>query len=574
MWSGSTTCLVVEVVAFVIRLVKTASAVDFMLAPFCSRAGNFLCYARTHVVPCLPQPDSSDPYRGAGGGAAQHDVDYYPTATWVVQVAPSGGHLVYLPSCCPVGTTGPTTQPENTMYQDPHSSSHYWRGRVQRARRQWHRCAWALLGLGTVGAGTYAVLRRNAALIAARAGRRIEVRRVAMPATWRVLAPRWEEVVGRSVDLCDNASDVVQAPDIDVVVEAIGGTGMARELVLQAIAQGKHVVTANKALLAEHGAEIFAAARTQGVVVAYEGAVAVSIPSSRPCARGLAANRIEWVAGIINGTSNFILSAMRAEGLDFAQALAQAQALGYAEAGPALDVGGVDAAHKLSLLAANAFGTLPPFAQVQIHGIDTLDAVDVGFARQLGYCVKLLGVARRYADGLYAGASGAAACGPPAGPGAWPHERGDGAKRCGRHHAVLRRGGRRRTHGVGRGGRPGRPGAQPGVSSPTRTGPGVSARNVGGFAGTRSRNDRQRLLPATGCGTCRVTVPRVLQELARHGVPVQRMKVLQHPDHPGQDCLVLLTATTTLLDVGAALETPCLAHGAGAGQRVAAGGVG
>ena len=441
------------------------------------------------------------------------------------------------------------------MYQDPHSSSHY-SGAVSSAPGAQAPLRVGLLGLGTVGAGTYAVLRRNAALIAARAGRRIEVRRVAVRNLARARATLGE-VVGRSVDLCDNASDVVQAPDIDVVVEAIGGTGMARELVLQAIAQGKHVVTANKALLAEHGAEIFAAAQTQGVVVAYEGAVAVSIPIIKALREGLAANRIEWVAGIINGTSNFILSAMRAEGLDFSQALAQAQALGYAEADPALDVGGVDAAHKLCLLAANAFGTLPPFAQVHIHGIDTLDAVDVGFARQLGYCVKLLGVARRYADGLELRVH----------PALLPADHLL-AQVHGRMNAVMVQSDAAGTtlyYGAGAGAEPTASAVVADLVDLARSQGVSSAQRVPALAFQPGTLAALPVLdPAMTASAfylrldverAEVTVPRVLQELARHGVPVQRMKVLQHPDHPGQDCLVLLTATTTLLDVGAALET-------------------
>jgi homoserine dehydrogenase len=281
------------------------------------------------------------------------------------------------------------------MYQDPLESTQY--GGTNAVLSPPLRIG--LLGLGTVGSGTFAVLQRNADLIAARAGRRLEVRMVAVRNMERART-LLGDAVGCSLQLTDDPHAVVQHPDIDVVVETMGGTTTARALVLEAIAQGKHVVTANKALLAEHGSEIFAAAQARGVVVAYEGAVAVSIPIIKALREGLSGNRIEWLAGIINGTSNFILSAMRTQGLDFAQALAQAQALGYAEADPAFDVQGVDAAHKLSLLAANAFGTPPQFAQVHAQGIDTLDAIDVDFARQLGYCVKLLGIAKRHGAGL------------------------------------------------------------------------------------------------------------------------------------------------------------------------------
>ncbi|MDH6594915.1 homoserine dehydrogenase [Variovorax sp. TBS-050B] len=207
-------------------------------------------------------------------------------------------------------------------------------------------------------------------------------------------------VVGAGVALTDDPLQVATHPGVDVVVEVAGGTGAARDWVLTAIAHGKHVVTANKALLAVHGDEIFAAARRQGVAVAYEGAVAVSIPIVKALREGLAANRIEWVAGIINGTTNFILSKMRDEGLDFAAALAQAQALGYAEADPAFDVEGIDAAHKLTLLAANAFGTPVRLADVEVQGIAALQRIDVACAEQLGYRVRLLGVARRRVEGL------------------------------------------------------------------------------------------------------------------------------------------------------------------------------
>ena len=247
-----------------------------------------------------------------------------------------------------------------------------------------------MIGIGTVGAGTFRVLARNQAQIAGRAGRGIEVVVVAA----RNLA-RAVHMVGKDVALTNDPLQVATHPDVDVVVEVAGGTGPAREWVLAAIAAGKHVVTANKALLAEHGTEIFAAARQHGVAVAYEGAVAVSIPIVKALREGLAANHIEWVAGIINGTTNFILSKMRDEGVGFAQALQQAQALGYAEADPTFDIEGIDAAHKITLLAANAFGMPVRFADAQVEGITTLLGLDVACAEQLGYRIKLLGVARR-----------------------------------------------------------------------------------------------------------------------------------------------------------------------------------
>lgn len=252
-----------------------------------------------------------------------------------------------------------------------------------------------MIGIGTVGTGTFRVLARNQAEIAARAGRPIELVIVAARNLARAAA-----VVGTEVALTDDAMRVATHPEVDVVVEVAGGTGAARDWVLAAIAHGKHVVTANKALLAVHGAEIFAAARRHGVAVVYEGAVAVSIPIVKALREGLAANRIEWVAGIINGTTNFILSKMRDEGLDFAAALAQAQALGYAEADPAFDVEGIDAAHKLTLLAANAFGSAVRLDDVEVQGISALQRIDVACAEQLGYRVKLLGVARLGAGGM------------------------------------------------------------------------------------------------------------------------------------------------------------------------------
>ncbi|MBV7429824.1 MULTISPECIES: homoserine dehydrogenase [unclassified Acidovorax] len=251
-----------------------------------------------------------------------------------------------------------------------------------------------MIGIGTVGAGTFRVLARNQALIAGRAGRGIKMVVVCARSLARAMS-----VVGKDVALTNDPMQVATHPDVDVLVEAAGGTGPAREWVLAAIRAGKHVVTANKALLAEHGNEIFAAARQHGVAVAYEGAVAVSIPIVKALREGLTANRIEWVAGIINGTTNFILSKMRDEGVGFAEALAQAQALGYAEADPTFDIEGIDAAHKITLLAANAFGMPLRFADAQVEGITALQGLDVACAEQLGFRIKLLGVARRRQDG-------------------------------------------------------------------------------------------------------------------------------------------------------------------------------
>jgi homoserine dehydrogenase len=250
-----------------------------------------------------------------------------------------------------------------------------------------------MIGIGTVGSGTFRVLARNQAEIAGRAGRGIKLVMVCARSLARAM-----RVVGRDAALTNDPMLVATHPDVDVVVEVAGGTSPAREWVLAAIRAGKHVVTANKALLAVHGNEIFAAARQHGVTVAYEGAVAVSIPIIKALREGLTANRIEWVAGIINGTTNFILSKMREEGLGFAEALAQAQALGYAEADPTFDIDGIDAAHKITLLAANAFGMPVRFADAQVEGITRLQGLDVACAEQLGYRIKLLGVARRRKD--------------------------------------------------------------------------------------------------------------------------------------------------------------------------------
>jgi homoserine dehydrogenase len=247
-----------------------------------------------------------------------------------------------------------------------------------------------LLGIGTVGAGTFNVLKRNQEDIRRRAGRGIEVTMVAARNTERA-----RSVTGDGVTVVSDPFAVVNHPDIDIVVELIGGYELSRELVLQAIANGKHVVTANKALVALHGNEIFAAAQEKGVIVAFEAAVAGGIPIIKALREGLTANRIESVAGIINGTTNFILSEMRDKGLDFATVLAQAQALGYAEADPTFDIEGVDAAHKLTIMSAIAFGIPVQFDKAYVEGISQLQAVDIRYAEQLGYRIKLLGITRR-----------------------------------------------------------------------------------------------------------------------------------------------------------------------------------
>ncbi len=252
-----------------------------------------------------------------------------------------------------------------------------------------------LVGLGVVGGGTWTVLARNAEEIARRAGRRIEVARVAV----RDVA-KARSKVGEAMPVSTDVFGLVRDPEIDIVVELVGGDTLARELVLEAIANGKHVVTANKALLAKHGNEIFAAASERGVMVAFEAAVAGGIPIIKAMREGLTANRIQWLAGIINGTTNFILSEMRARGLSFAQVLAEAQRLGYAEADPTFDVEGVDAAHKLTLLASLAFGVPVQFDKAYIEGISKLEAVDIAHAERLGYRIKLLGITRRRADGI------------------------------------------------------------------------------------------------------------------------------------------------------------------------------
>ncbi|PAU89740.1 homoserine dehydrogenase [Pseudomonas sp. WN033] len=250
-----------------------------------------------------------------------------------------------------------------------------------------------ICGLGTVGGGTFNVLQRNAAEIARRAGRGIEVGQIAA----RQLNPNCD--LG-STPVTDDVFAVVNNPEIDIIVELIGGYGVAREVVMQAIANGKHVVTANKALIAVHGNEIFQAARDKGVMVAFEASVAGGIPIIKALREGLAANQINWVAGIINGTGNFILTEMRDKGRAFEDVLAEAQALGYAEADPTFDVEGIDAAHKLTILASIAFGIPLQFDKAYTEGITKLTTADVNYAEALGYRIKHLGVARRTDAGV------------------------------------------------------------------------------------------------------------------------------------------------------------------------------
>ncbi len=252
-----------------------------------------------------------------------------------------------------------------------------------------------LLGIGTVGAGTFNVLARNAEEISRRAGRPIKI---------TVVADRNLElakaVTKGACRVTDDAFSVVNDPEIDIVIELIGGYGVAKELVLKAINNGKHVVTANKALLAVHGNEIFAAAQNMRVMVAFEAAVAGGIPIIKALREGLSANRIEWIAGIINGTTNFILSEMRDKGLSFDTVLQEAQRLGYAEADPTFDIEGVDAAHKITILAALAFGIPVQFDKAYVEGISRLDATDIKYAEQLGYRIKLLGITKRTPEGV------------------------------------------------------------------------------------------------------------------------------------------------------------------------------
>ena len=247
-----------------------------------------------------------------------------------------------------------------------------------------------LLGIGTVGSGTFNVLQRNQEEIKRRAGRGIEITMVADLDTARA-----QQIVGPGVKVVGDAREVIANPDIEIVIELIGGYGIARTLVMEAIAAGKHVVTANKALLAVHGTQIFQAAHDKGVMVAFEAAVAGGIPIIKALREGLTANRIQWIAGIINGTTNFILSEMRDKGLDFDVVLKEAQALGYAEADPTFDIEGVDAAHKATIMSAIAYGIPVQFDKAYVEGITKLSATDIRYAEQLGYRIKLLGITKR-----------------------------------------------------------------------------------------------------------------------------------------------------------------------------------
>lgn len=252
-----------------------------------------------------------------------------------------------------------------------------------------------LLGIGTVGGGTYTVLKRNREEIARRAGREIIVTMIADKDLEKARA-----LADSNVIVTGDAHEITTNPDIDIVVELIGGQTIAKDLILEALAHGKHVVTANKALLANHGTEIFAAARAKGVIIAFEAAVAGGIPIIKALREGLTANRITWIAGIINGTSNFILSEMREKGLPFEQVLAEAQKLGYAEADPTYDIEGIDAAHKITLMSAIAFGIPVQFSKVYTEGITKLTGEDIRYAEQLGYRIKLLGITKRVEKGI------------------------------------------------------------------------------------------------------------------------------------------------------------------------------
>lgn len=252
-----------------------------------------------------------------------------------------------------------------------------------------------LIGLGTVGGGTVNVLRRNAEEISRRAGRGIIVTHAAARNVERARTCNTD-----GIELTTDARKIVEHPDVDIVVELIGGDTTAKELVLQAINRGKHVVTANKMLIAKHGNELFAKAQQKGVIIAFEAAVAGGIPVIKAIREGLSANRIEWLAGIINGTTNFIFTEMRDKGRDFNDVLTEAQRLGYAEADPTFDVEGIDAAHKLTILASIAFGIPLQFSKVYTEGITKITRADVNYAEQLGYRIKHLGIARRTAEGI------------------------------------------------------------------------------------------------------------------------------------------------------------------------------
>jgi len=252
-----------------------------------------------------------------------------------------------------------------------------------------------VLGLGTVGGGTVNVLKRNAAEIARRAGREIVITRASAKDLSKQRICSTEGIV-----LTTDPLDIINDPEIDIILELIGGTGLVKDLVLQAIANGKHVVTANKSLIALHGNEIFAKASAKGVIVAFEAAVAGGIPIIKAIREGLSGNQIQWLAGIINGTGNFILTEMRDKGRDFADVLAEAQALGYAEADPTFDVEGIDAGHKLTILASIAFGIPLQFDKVYTEGITRITRVDVEYAEELGYRIKHLGIARKTPEGI------------------------------------------------------------------------------------------------------------------------------------------------------------------------------
>ena len=293
-----------------------------------------------------------------------------------------------------------------------------------------------LVGVGTVGGGTYAILERNQEEITRRAGRGIVISMIADRDLEKA-----RQLAGEGVTVTADANEVVSNPDIDIVVELIGGYTVAKELILKAIDNGKHVITANKALLASHGTEIFAAAQKKGVMVAFEAAVAGGIPIIKALREGLTANRIEWIAGIINGTSNFILSEMRDKGLTFDTALKQAQKLGYAEADPTFDIEGIDAAHKLTIMASIAFGIPMQFEKVYTEGIAKLTREDIRYAEELGYRIKLLGLTRRTPKGielrvhptLIPDAAADRQC-------RGRDERGGGKGRCRRRDALLWRG--------------------------------------------------------------------------------------------------------------------------------------
>jgi homoserine dehydrogenase len=252
-----------------------------------------------------------------------------------------------------------------------------------------------LLGIGTVGGGTFAVLRRNQGEITRRAGRAITLKIVADQDLERA-----KRIVGDAAEVIADAFSVVRNPNIDIVVELIGGTKVAKDLIMQAIDHGKHVVTANKALLAVHGTEIFSAAQKKGVMVAFEAAVAGGVPIIKALREGLTANRIEWIAGIVNGTSNFILSEMRDKGASFEDVLKQAQARGYAETDPTFDIEGIDAAHKLTIISAISFGIPMQFSKAYTEGISKLTRQDIRYAEELGYRIKLLGITKRTPKGI------------------------------------------------------------------------------------------------------------------------------------------------------------------------------